>query len=518
MPYKCAVKSCSSKSSVIAGARLHSFPKDPALKGKWCLLTSIHPKSAQFARICSLHFKKTDFHRKSRFLKANAIPSRHLNKTKECSESVQKEHSYSVKEATPTSVNVVTDEPSSFVDNLVSPTPMPDGDHVYCKTIDACIPFLQCREETIGQQSLPDDNVDPSPDSAELKEAKQRIALLERHCQELAGKLAKEKKKNSTLLRDHLSPYFTPAQVSAFGRKEGWKRISKWNKEDLAKSISARLLGRRAYNYIRQKMKIPLLSVTRMRKEVKKYDLQPGQTTFHILKERTKDWSVMEKLAVIAYDDTCVKKCYEYDSSEDLVYPPKSKMNSILIRGLCHDWVYTVSYSFDSCIKEEKLLEVVKEAELSGFLVVATTSDMGTENTGMNAKLGVTDMKPYFRNPADPSRKVYSFYDHSHALKNLRLHLCQDGFVLPSKRVIAKRKHLQMLLDANHGAGDLKIAPYLKEIHLNAEYQDAQRVSYATNVFHQDVVAGLKTIAAKESNSSKTEFEEVALFIEQTWK
>ncbi len=429
------------------------------------------------------------------------------------------EHSYFKKAVTSCNNSVDLPEEPSFVDdNLV--IPRREDDHVYCKVIDASISALQCREEIVGDQSVPDDlQVDPSPFASELKEAKQRIALLEKQCEDLASKLAAEKKKNSSIAaQDVLKPYFTPAQVKALVRKGGWKRIGKWTKQDLAKSISARLLGRKAYNFIRKNMKIPLLSVPRMRREVKKYDLQPGQTTFHILKERTKDWSVLEKLAVIAYDDTCVKKCYEYDSSEDIVYPPKSKMNSILIRGLCHNWVYTISYSFDCCIKGDKLLDIIREAESSGFLVVATTSDMGTENTGMNEKLGITDVRPYFRNPADPTRKVFSFYDHSHALKNLRLHMCKDGFVLPSKNVIAGRKHLQVLLDANHGACDLKIAPYLKEIHLNAEYQDAQRVSYATNVFHQDVVAGLRTIAAKESESTKKEFEEVALFIEQTWK
>ena len=82
MGYKCCVAGCksgydSTKSTVSSDISFFAFPLDKVLRRKWitaCLRKDFEP--GNFARVCSLHFEKSDFQTVS----TNSVPSRLMKK------------------------------------------------------------------------------------------------------------------------------------------------------------------------------------------------------------------------------------------------------------------------------------------------------------------------------------------------------------------------------------------------------------------------------------------------------
>ena len=64
MPYYCAVPECSSNAyKRQENIRLHRFPKNEFQREKWIAACSLENKNTKNARICSLHFKPSDYER-----------------------------------------------------------------------------------------------------------------------------------------------------------------------------------------------------------------------------------------------------------------------------------------------------------------------------------------------------------------------------------------------------------------------------------------------------------------------
>lgn len=61
MPCNCCVPQCNSVNNKNRNLKFHQFPKDVMLKKKWVIATKSGKKPSKYAKVCSKHFKLSDY-------------------------------------------------------------------------------------------------------------------------------------------------------------------------------------------------------------------------------------------------------------------------------------------------------------------------------------------------------------------------------------------------------------------------------------------------------------------------
>ena len=229
-----------------------------------------------------------------------------------------------------------------------------------------------------------------------------------------------------------------------------------------------------------------------MRKWVKHFKCQPGilQDIKKVLQKffETEE-SPLARIAIITFDEMEIAKILEYDHESDRVFGPHKKVQVVMVRGLFKKWKQPVYYDFDTPMKTDLLSFIIKQVEEIGIRVYGTNFDLG--NQGLLSSLKVTEEVPFFKNPADPSRKIYVFPDIPHLLKLCRNHLLDDGYLFRSGSML-KKEDFEKLLQADNG--ELKICHKLTLGHLDCQGNARQRVRPAAQLLSHSTATAFRLL------------------------
>ena len=190
-------------------------------------------------------------------------------------------------------------------------------------------------------------------------------------------------------------------------RQAATGRRIRWSPGDVSKALGLRCLTRKGYKYAQGVLKIPLPSASTLSRWTRSFRVTPGvmDAAASVLEAVTTDMSDMDRLCVISFDEMSLDSRYCYDSSADQVLRG-SKLQLLMVRGLCSSWKQPLYYQLDAAMTPGELEHVIVRLESIGLSVVAATSDMHSSNEKLWGQMGVTPAKTWIKNPHDGSRLV----------------------------------------------------------------------------------------------------------------
>ena len=300
--------------------------------------------------------------------------------------------------------------------------------------------------------------------------------------------------------RSCMSNILTQTQISAL---ENGKGPYKWPEEDIQKALALASIDRKAYEYFRLKMKIPLPTIRTINRRIEKINVQPGilKTVLRLMSKHSKNLTDFEKICILSFDEMKIDKTVSYDKSSDTIYDAHNYVQVALIRSITSNWKQPIFYNFDCPMTVKLLREIINELETIGFKVHAIVSDLGPTNQRLFKELNVDHNKPYFINPNDPTRKIHVFCDVPHLLKLIRNNLIDNGIESPYGFI-----NIHPIKEAlNYQSGDLKLCPKL-----------SQNIIYVKGIFRQKVK--LAAYLLSESTHNLLEYLGSKNLIKNEWK
>ncbi|KAJ8872942.1 hypothetical protein PR048_026558 [Dryococelus australis] len=292
----------------------------------------------------------------------------------------------------------------------------------------------------------------------------------------------------NTKLREILKDAFTPKQIERLIFKNE-KRIW-WEYDYIAAAVTL------PYLYLRKNVGLPVTELSTIRKWTRNLKCLSGiqKELLSVLKGRSLSMSSMEHLAVLSFDEMRVDYRMCYDLREDRIMDSNSNAQVIIARGLASKWRQPIFYDFDKNITEDKLFEVMKGVEESGFKVLAIV-----RKSKFVEKLTNFYNKVSFTNLVDVTREVWLFADIPHLIKLLRNNFLDYGIRLPCGSEISKWQLQQILHDK-----ELSLTPKLdSRVHLNVSGSSRQKVKYATQLFSHHTATLLKIKIPQNPQISK---------------
>lgn len=264
------------------------------------------------------------------------------------------------------------------------------------------------------------------------------------------------------------------------------KRIH-WCAEDIANGIAIHSAGRKAYRLLLKK-KYPLPSIPTLRKWCAKIQVRPGilQPVLDIVKNA--NMTQREKICVISFDEMKISKKFLYDKILDETIKPASYVQVMMIRGLIGNWKQPIFYDFDCAMTIDILSRAIGAVEGVGFRVVAMVCDLGGSNRGLLKQLNISVTKPWFVNPANPSKLVYVFADVPHLLKLIRNHFIDSGFIINGEE-ISKEIIEELLLKTK--TSDLNITYKITKENLTVKNAQRQKVKLAAKLFSRTIAQAI---------------------------
>jgi hypothetical protein len=262
-----------------------------------------------------------------------------------------------------------------------------------------------------------------------------------------------------------ISKILTEPQISRLkynGRKKHW------SKQDMISTIEIYSISRKAYRYVRKKMKIPLPSPTSVQRWMRSVPVDEGflESSFKLLS--CENININEgdkgKIVILSFDEMSLKNEYCYDSTHDKVYFPPKKSQVIFVRGLFNKFKVPIFVGFDQRMTDSILFQAIAKTEEEGFIVKAIVCDQAPENVKLISELGINENKTFFHCPSNPDEKIFAFFDVPHALKNVRNHILDNGLKLPSGNVLNKHIFMNLL---KKDAEEYKICHKLTYAHIN---------------------------------------------------
>ena len=143
-----------------------------------------------------------------------------------------------------------------------------------------------------------------------------------------------------------------------------------WNAGDISKALGLRCLTRKGYKYVRKVLNIPLPSASTLSRWSRNFRVAPGimEAASAVLEAAVKGMDDMQRLCVISFDEMSLDSRYCYDASSDQVLRG-SKLQLLMVRGLCASWKQPLFYELDAAMTPDKLLQVIVKLESLGLSV-----------------------------------------------------------------------------------------------------------------------------------------------------
>ena len=232
-----------------------------------------------------------------------------------------------------------------------------------------------------------------------LYERRRRQWRRERHL--LLRKLRQVERKASKLDKLLKLTAITEKQLSS---AESGRRVQ-WTAEDVSRALGLRCRGHKAYNYVRQVMHLPLPSDTTLSRWIRAFRVTSGvmEAAVTVLQAAVRGMTPLERLCVISFDEMALDGRLCYDASSDQIISG-SKLQLLMVRGLCGGWKQPVFYELDAAMTLKTLNDVITLLESLGLRVVATVSDMGLQNEALWREAGVSNSRTWIANPVDQTR------------------------------------------------------------------------------------------------------------------
>ncbi|GBM73070.1 Transposable element P transposase [Araneus ventricosus] len=233
------------------------------------------------------------------------------------------------------------------------------------------------------------------------------------------NKSLKSEVKKLSKIEENFKNILTATQINAVIEN---KSKIKWTAEDISRHLIIRSISRRAYEYWRNQIGIPLPSASTLKRWCSKFSCRPGmlhdvflvmQKTFHSKPEA-------ERVCILSFDEMHIDRKICYDVSEDQILGPFSKVQLVLARGIMAGWKQPVFFNFDTTMTKHLLYEIIKKIEEKGLIVKAIVSDLAGSST-LWKELEITSENNIFIHPLN-CRKIWAFADPPHYLKLLRNH------------------------------------------------------------------------------------------------
>ena len=299
---------------------------------------------------------------------------------------------------------------------------------------------------TLEQQNVPQLKADCEVLRQQLARTKrEKKALQQRLKTRKPSKMLSNREKHA-LVKKHLSPYWTDAQISTIMNKN-WKRMRKLTPQDYEFALTLRLLSRKTYKFLRDSKCIPLPGFSTLKQYFKDFQISEGlfDNVMHVLKIHANTLSAKERIACLAFDEVHVKSDISWNPSADQIVGPHSEANTMMIRLMFKKLKIPIWYRFDTALDKDELFKIITKVEEVGYNVKTITCDMGPKNRGLATQLGIfvdtenpENSKTWFQNPARPDSKIFWFYDIPHLVKLCRNNVQTYGVELPDGAKIMK--------------------------------------------------------------------------------
>ena len=184
-------------------------------------------------------------------------------------------------------------------------------------------------------------------------------------------------------------------------------RRIRWTADDVSKAVGLRCLTRKGYTFVQRVLKLPLPSASTLSRWTRSFRVTPGvmEAAVSVLEAAVEGMSNLQRLCVITFDEMSLDSRFCLDTSADQVLSG-SKLQLLMVRGLCDKWKQPLFYELDAAMTQEKLTHVILRLEALGLSVTAATSDMGSTNEKLWKEAGITEENTCICNPADSSRLV----------------------------------------------------------------------------------------------------------------
>ena len=188
-----------------------------------------------------------------------------------------------------------------------------------------------------------------------------------------------------------------------------------------------------------------------------------------------------------------------------------------MLDGVTTRWKQTIGYHFtgntySATEANEIILSILKKAHSIKLDVCAIISDMGPQNRALwrlnQISAGrfskINNVQEYLINDTEKKKK-YFVADATHVYKNIRLALTDGNTLYLSQDVVSKYnlptneitiEPIKKVVEEDNKM-ELKIAPYLKETHLNPNHYQKMAVQGAMAILNHDTSAAIKFYISK---------------------
>lgn len=277
----------------------------------------------------------------------------------------------------------------------------------------------------------------------------------------------------------------------------------------------------KAYKLMQRLFALP--SIRTVQKILNSVTIKPGINEFVMqhLKKAVEKLPEEKKICTLIFDEVALTPGLYYHKTWDMIIGfedcEQHKTNKIadhalvfMVKSLKGKYKQPVSFTF--CQGTTKTLknllkEVLKAVESTGLKVIATVCDQATTNVNVINSL-ISDTKRKYSAEGKEykslafeidSSKIFPIFDTPHLLKGLRNNLLTKDlrYIQNGEVKYAKWQHLQMLLDADPGADDMRLINKLTESHVMKEKIPKMKVKNAAQVFSQRVSATMRYLSSK---------------------
>lgn len=177
-------------------------------------------------------------------------------------------------------------------------------------------------------------------------------------------KLGSINSKNGQMIKS-ISSFCTPGQIK---RLEKPGHLLHWSADDIANAIAIHSAGARAYRML-LKRQYPLPSVPTLRRWCAKVPIRPGVIEPVIKIMEMTDFTPLQRICVLSFDEMKIKKQYLYDKVNDETLKPANYVQVAMIRGLFGNWKQPIYFQFDCSMTKSILEKIVSKVEHAGFTV-----------------------------------------------------------------------------------------------------------------------------------------------------
>lgn len=200
-----------------------------------------------------------------------------------------------------------------------------------------------------------------------------------------------------------------------------------------------------------------------------------------------------EKLTVLTFDEVYLSNKVDLERREQQICGPH-RTCQVMARGLFNKWKQPIYYDYSKSMIKDILFEIMQALYDIGYIVSATTCDMGCTNVSLWNKLNIgigksdakqnegkdcTEKQCFITHPSDDTLKIFMFADVPHLLKLIRNNFLDHGFIVDGEKI--DKCLLEELIHLN--SNELKIAFNLTKTHLDVKGFQRQRVKLAAQMF-----------------------------------